>query len=46
MIAMSSQAPGIYQDVINIHYNKAVEEVPEHLIHEVLEYGGGLDQVV
>lgn len=37
VVAMVGQVPGVNQDVVNINYHKAVEELPEHLVHELLE---------
>ncbi len=38
VMAMFGQVPGVYEDVVNVHYNE-MEELPEHLIHEALEDG-------
>ncbi len=39
VMAMFGQVPGVYEDVVNVHYNEMMEELPEHLIHEALEDG-------
>lgn len=44
VLAMFAQVPGVYRDVIDVHQDKAVEVCPKNLIHEVLEYRGGVDQ--
>lgn len=40
MVAMFGKVPEVYQDVIKEHNDKAKEEVPDHLIHEPMEYRG------
>ncbi len=42
MVAMVGQVPGVDQNVVDVNYHKAVEELPEHLVHELLEDGGGV----
>ncbi len=37
VVAMVSQVLGVNEDVINIHYHTAMEELPEHLVHKFLE---------
>ncbi len=44
VLAMVGQVPGVNEDVVNINYHTAMEELPEHLIHEFLEDGGGIGQ--
>ncbi len=39
VMAMFGQVPGVYEDVVNVHYNEMMEKLPEHLIHEALEDG-------
>ncbi len=39
VVAMVGQVPGVNKDVVDIHNHKSVEELPEHLIHELLEDG-------
>jgi len=46
VMAMVGHAPGVNQDVVDVDQYKFVEELPEHLMNEVLEYGGGVDQAV
>jgi hypothetical protein len=35
---------GIDQDVINKHHHKLVEELHEHLVHEIHKIGWGIGQ--
>ncbi len=42
VLAMVGQVPGVNEDVVNIHNHKAMEELPEHLVHKFLEDGGGV----
>lgn len=44
MVVMFSQVLGVHKDVVDVDNYKQVEELPEHLIHVSLEYGGGADQ--
>ncbi len=37
VVAMFGQVPGVYEDVVDVHDNKPMEELPEHLIHKALE---------
>ncbi len=37
VVAIVGQVPGVSKDVVDIDYHKAVEELPEHLVHEFLE---------
>ncbi len=39
VVAMFGQVPGVYEDVVDVHYNETMEELPENLIHEALEGG-------
>lgn len=32
--------------VINLHIRKLFQEVPEYLVHEILEYNGAVDQAI
>lgn len=32
--------------VINLHIRKLFQEVPEYLVHEILEYRGAVDQAI
>ncbi len=43
MVAMFGQASRVDQDVIDVDQNEAMEVLSEHLMHEILEYGGGVD---
>ncbi len=43
MVAMFGQAPRVNKDVIDIYQDETVEILSEHLMHEILEYGGGVD---
>ncbi len=36
VVAMFGQVPGLNQDVIDVHYDKSVEKLPEHLVHNPL----------
>ncbi len=46
MVAMVGQVPGVDKDVVDVNYHKAVEELPEHLVHELLEDGGGVGKAI
>lgn len=37
VVAMVGQGPGVDKDVIYVHYDKAMEELTEHLIYKSLE---------
>ncbi len=37
VLAMVGQVPGVNEDVVNINYHTAMEELLEHLVHEFLE---------
>ncbi len=37
VVTMFGQVPGVYEDVIDVHANEPMEELPEHLIHNSLE---------
>ncbi len=37
VVAIVGQVPGVSKDDVDIDYHKAVEELPEHLVHEFLE---------
>lgn len=37
---------GVNQDAVNVHQDKALKVVLEHLVHKALEYGGGIDQAI
>ncbi len=39
VVAMFGQVPGVNQDVVDVHYDKSVEKLPEHLVHKPLEDG-------
>ncbi len=39
VVAMFGQVPGVNQDVVDVNYDKSVEELPEHFVHEPLEDG-------
>ncbi len=41
MVAIFSHAPGVDENVINV--DELMEMLPENLMHEILEYGGGVD---
>jgi len=43
---MFGHAPGVNQDIVYIDQNELVEKLSEHLVNEVLEYGGGVDQAI
>ncbi len=40
VLAMVGQVPGVNEDVVNINYHTAMEELPEYLVHKFLEDGG------
>ncbi len=33
----------IDEDIIDVYQDEAMEVLSEHLVHEVLKYGGGVD---
>lgn len=37
MVVMFSQVLGVNEDVVDVHYDKSLEELLEHLVHEALE---------
>lgn len=41
---MFGHNPGVNQDVVDVNQDKAMEELPEHLMNEVMKYGEGVDQ--
>ncbi len=43
VVAMFGQAPRVDEDIIGVYQDEAMEVLPEHLVHEVLKYGGGVD---
>ncbi len=43
VVAMFGHAPGVDENVINVDEDESMEILPENLMHEVLEYGGGVD---
>ncbi len=46
VVAMFGHTPGIYEDVIDRDDYELVEKLPENLVHEILEYGGGIEQSI
>ncbi len=44
VVAMFGHTPGVDQDLIYVDEYEFVEEIPGNLVHEILEYGGGVDQ--
>ncbi len=42
VVAMFGHAPGVDEDVININKDESMKILPENLMHEILEYGGGV----
>lgn len=46
MVTMFCQALGVNQDVIDVDQDEFVEKIAEHLMDEVLEDGGGVDQAI
>ncbi len=43
MVAMFGQALRVDEDIIDVYQDESMEVLPEHLVHEVLKYGGGID---
>ncbi len=43
MVTMFSHAPGVDENVINVDEDKSIDILPENLMHEILEYEGGID---
>ncbi len=46
VVAMFGHTPGIYEDVIERDDYELVEKLPPNLVHEILEYGGGVEQSI
>ncbi len=43
VVVMFGQAPRVDEDIIDVYQDEAMEVLPEHLVLEVLKYGGGVD---
>ncbi len=43
VVAMFGQAPRVDEDIIDVYQDEAMVVLSEHLVHEVLKYGGGVD---
>ncbi len=43
VVTKFGHAPGVDENVINVDEDESMEILPENLMHEVLEYGGGVD---
>ncbi len=43
VVAMFGQAPRVDEDIIDVYHDEAMEVLSEHLVHEVLKYGKGVD---
>ncbi len=43
VVAIFGQAPRVDKDIIDVYQDEAMEVLLEHLVHEVLKYGGGVD---
>ncbi len=41
MVAIFSHAPGVDENVMNVE--EFMDMLPENLMHEILEYRGGID---
>ncbi len=39
MVAMFGQVPGVDKDIVDVNDHKAMEKLPEHLVHKPLEDG-------
>ncbi len=46
MLVMFGHTSGVDDVIINVDEQKLMEELPEHLMHEILEYGGSADQSI
>ncbi len=46
MLAMFGLAPGVDEDIVNVDHHEPMKELPEHLMHKVLEYGGGVGESI
>lgn len=46
VLAMFGLALGENKDIIYVDYPTPLQEVQEHLIHEILEYGDGVDRAL
>ncbi len=40
---MFSHAPGVEENLINVDKDESMDILPENLMHEILEYEGGVD---
>ncbi len=46
VMVIFGQVPGVDQNIVNVHDDKPVEELPEHLIHKSLEDGRGFGKAI
>lgn len=46
MLTMVGLVLGVCQDVIDVDEDEVLEVLPEHLVHEALEYRRGIDQAI
>ncbi len=44
VVALFGYSPGVDKDIINIDEDEPMKILPENLMHEILEYGGGVYQ--
>ncbi len=42
VVVMFGHAPGVDKDIINVDKDEPMKILPENLMHEILEYGGGV----
>ncbi len=46
MMTMFGQVPEVGQDILYVHDNKPVVELPEYLVHKPLEDGWGVGRAI
>jgi len=46
VMAMFGQSLGVNQNIINVNNNGVMKEISEHLVHEILEYRGGVYRTI
>ncbi len=46
MVAMVGQVPGVDEYIIDVDNHEGMEELPEQLVHEILEDGWGVGKAI
>ncbi len=46
VVAIVGQVPGADEYIIDVDNDEGVKELPEHLVHEFLEDGGGVGKAI